>query len=221
MRIDLIRHGACLDHAFLRGQSPSKLSTLGKQQMQEVFLDVESVSSPERVITSPANRCLEAATEFYLKREKNAKIQVESGFQERHFGVWDGLSYDDVKLLDINGLQAYLENPFEYFIEQSESLKCFENRTLSAFEQCLKQATSASLNHVLIVTHGGVIRVLLKHILGLNNEAMFQLEVGFAARIRLDSFLLDPISCDVVHNPCFPKGYFIKLVELAQSPLKT
>ncbi|MCF6254433.1 MAG: histidine phosphatase family protein [Thiomicrorhabdus sp.] len=221
MRIDLIRHGACLDDAFLRGQSPSKLSSLGKQQMQMVFLEIESVSSPEWVITSPANRCLEPATAFYLKREKNTKLQVRSDFQERHFGVWDGLSYEGVKALDINGLQRYLENPFEYCIEQSESLKVFEKRILSAFEQLLKQATSASINHVLIVTHGGVMRVLLKHVLGFNNDAMFQLEIGFAARIRLESFLLEPLNCDVVHNPCFPKGYFIKLVELVQNALDT
>jgi len=224
MRIDLIRHGACLDEAFLRGQSPAELSPLGEEQMQAVFSSLacsNHQTNPDLVVVSPANRCLKPVLSFYQTKERLTNIQICSAFQERHFGVWDGLSYKEVKSLYFNELQCYLNNPFEYDIEQAESLTSFENRVLPDFEQLLAQTSAESVNHVVIVTHGGVMRVLLKHILGLQNEALFQFEIGFATRIRLESFLLEPIKCDVVHSPCFPKGYFIKLVELAQSTLDT
>ncbi len=223
MRIDLVRHGSCLDGAFLRGHSPAVLSLSGQQQMQAVFSSLSCASNdttPELVVVSPAKRCLEPVESYYLKREKTTTVQVWSDFQERDFGVWDGLSYEEVNALDFNGLQHYLENPFEYDIEQAESLQAFECRIKIAFEQLLHQATEASLNHVLVVTHGGVMRVLLKQLLGLDNRALFQLEIGFAARMTLESFALDCVECDVVNGSGFPKGYFIKLVELVQNRLK-
>lgn len=222
MRIDLIRHGACLDEAFLRGQSPSELSPLGERQMQAVFSSLASPirpTRPEWVVVSPAKRCLNPVMSFYQKKENLKNIQVCSAFQERHFGIWDGLSYEEVKSLYFNELQCYLKNPFEYNIAQSESLIAFEHRVLNGFEQLLMQTSAKAVGHVLIVTHGGVMRVLLKHILGLQNEALFQLEMGFAARMTLESFAIKPVDCDLV-NTTFPKGYFIKLVELVQNELK-
>lgn len=212
MRIDLVRHGACLDKAFLRGQSPAKLSELGKQQMQAVF---SSFDTPDRVIVSSAKRCLEPVDSFY-KQQKSLDIQIWPDFQERHFGVWDGLSYEEVEALDMKGLQAYLADPFQYCIQQSESLMAFEKRTLTAFQRLLEQGARDVINHVLVVTHGGVMRILLKHILGLSNEALFQLKIDFAARITLESFALE---CDLVKAPAFSNPYFIQLVELVQSPL--
>jgi alpha-ribazole phosphatase len=219
MRIDLVRHGECLDEAFLRGQSPSELSPLGEKQMQAVFSSLACSSHqtrPELVVVSPAKRCLNPVRSFYQSKKKCTNIQICPAFQERHFGIWDGLSYEEVKSLYSNELQCYLENPFDYHIEQSESLTSFENRVLPAFEQLLIQASAESVNHILMVTHGGVMRVLLKHILGLQNEALFQLEVDFAARITLESFALNPVDCNLV-NATFPKSYFIKFVELVQS----
>lgn len=218
MRIDLMRHGACLDSAFLRGQSPAELSTFGKQQMLSIFASFVGADEPDWVVVSPAKRCLEPVESFYLNHgNERPHVQICSDFQERDFGRWDGLSYEAIKSLDKTGLQDYLSNPFEYTIDQSEPFVVFEKRILLAFEEMLEQASTASIDHVLIVTHGGAIRVLLKHILGLNNKALFQLEVGFAARMTLKSFALESIECDVINASTFPKGYFIKLVELVQS----
>lgn len=222
MRIDLVRHGACLDEAFLRGQSPAELSPLGERQMQAVFSSLVSSSRqtrPDLIVVSPAKRCVNPVMSFYQTKEASTNIQTYPEFQERHFGVWDGLPYEEVKSLYFNELQCYLENPFDYAIEQAESLISFESRVLRAFEKLLAQTSAESVNHVLMVTHGGVMRVLLKHILGLQNEALFQLEVGFAARITLECFALNPVDCDLVSSS-FPKGYFIKLVEVAQNELK-
>lgn len=218
MRIDLIRHGVCLDDAFLRGQSPAELSLHGKKQMLSIFSSLVGSDKPDWVVVSPAKRCLKPVELFYLNdEEEGTRVIVCADLQERNFGRWDGLSYDAIKSLDNTGLQGYLSNPFDYTIDQSEPFAVFERRILVAFEKLLKEASIESVDHMLIVTHGGVMRVLLKHILGLNNKALFQLEVGFAARMTLKLFALESVECEVVNAPLFPKGYFIKLVELVQS----
>lgn len=214
IRVDFVRHGECLDNAFLRGHSPSELSALGEHQMHTVF---STLPKPDWVISSPAQRCLKPTKNYY------SDLTVWSDFQERCFGVWDGLSYEEVKKLDQNGLKSYLEQPFTFDISKSESLSDFENRVVSVFKKTLEHAITYSLNHVCIVTHGGVMRVLLKSILGLNNQALFQFEIGFGATMTLECFT---ISCPLLsQTPKLESGkeeknvaclsdYFIKLVAL-------
>ena len=217
IRVDFIRHGECLDNAFLRGHSPSELSALGEHQMHTVF---STLPKPDWVISSPAQRCLKPAKNYY------SDLTVWSSFQERCFGIWDGLSYEEVKKLDSSGLKRYLEQPFTFDISKSESLSYFENRVVSAFKKALEHATIHSLNHVCIVTHGGVMRVLLKSILGLNNQALFQFEIGFGATMTLECFT---INCPLLSQPprieqekekqniASLSDYFIKLVALTPS----
>ncbi len=214
IRVDFIRHGECLDNAFLRGHSPSELSALGEAQMHRVF---STLPKPDWVISSPAQRCLKPTKSYY------SEPTVWNDFQERCFGVWDGLSYEEVKSLDPSGLKSYLEQPFTFDISSSESLGDFETRVVSVFEKVLEHATIHSLNHVCIVTHGGVMRVLLKSILGLKNQALFQFEIGFGTSMRFECF---KINCPLLlqdfkveqekkqQHLVKLSDYFIKLVAL-------
>ncbi len=183
IRVDFVRHGECLDDVFLRGHAPSELSKLGVRQMQTVF---SILPKPDWVISSPAKRCLQPTKHDY------EDPTVWSDFQERFFGIWDGLSYEAIKLLDPVGLKSYLEQPFTFNISKSEPLDKFEFRIASAFKKVLKHAATHGLNRVLIVTHGGVMRVLLKSVLGLNNSALFQFEVGFGALMTFECFVINP-----------------------------
>jgi len=220
IRVDFIRHGECVDNAFLRGRSPSKLSALGERQMHAVFL---TLPKPDWVISSPAQRCLKPTKNYY------SEPTVWNDFQERCFGVWDGLSYEAVKSLDPCGLKYYLEQPFTFDISSSESLSDFERRVVSIFKKTLEYASMHSLKHVCVVTHGGVMRVLLKSILGLSNQALFQFEIGFGAVMTLECFAINqPIPSPVLsfeeggekQSTACLSDYFIKLSSLIPCPLK-
>ncbi len=221
IRVDFVRHGECLDDAFLRGHTPSELSELGVRQMQTVF---SILPKPDWVISSPAKRCVQPTKYDYEDPD------IWSDFQERSFGIWDGLSYEAVRLLDPVGLKEYLKQPFTFNISKSETLGEFEFRIVSAFKKVLEYATTHALNRVLIVTHGGVMRVLLKSVLGLNNPALFQFEMGFSALMTLECFVIKPsdfllnTESTAEHSDFEQEGgdknlaclseYFIKLVAL-------
>ncbi len=175
--VHLIRHGACLDHAFLRGHTDSELSVLGKAQMQAVF---SCLPEADWVISSPAKRCLIPVQQYGL----SAAIWPE--FQERNFGVWDGLSYEAILNRDPEGLQSYLNHPFSFQIPGSESFDDFEKRIVYAFKALLHQAQRHDFKQVWVVTHGGVIRVLLKAILGFKASALFQLGIGLGTTVTLE-----------------------------------
>ncbi len=210
MRVDLIRHGACLDTCFFRGQTPSQLSEMGQQQMQMAF---SGIPCPEWVISSTAQRCAGATQAYYANHKAMPTIWYRDALQERYFGVWDGLSHNAVKALDAEGLEEYFDHPFEYAISEAESFEAFKQRVMSVFDELLLQAEQQGVEHVVLVTHGGVMRVLLMHIFALRHEALFQFEIGFGSRMTLECF-----------SSGEPQGqggekFFIKLVELIQSPL--
>lgn len=215
MRIDLIRHGECTDQAFLRGQTHSLLSDYGRQQMFAVLEtltlsnnvhNIRKIKRPGLVISSPAKRCADFM-ESYAQADLH-KLQIWPEFQERSFGAWDGLTYEAIQAQDPQGLESYLQHPFSFRIPQAESYIDFEKRVQSAWDKLLRVTNSAggSVEQVAIMTHGGVIRMLLKQLLGLSNEALFQLEIGYGARISLEVFSTASIP-------------FIRLVEMVQNPL--
>ena len=212
MRIELIRHGECTDQAFLRGHTNSLLSDYGRQQMFAVLEaltlsnNLRKIKRPGLAISSPAKRCVDFM-ESYAQADFQ-KLQIWPEFQERSFGAWDGLTYEAIQAQDPQGLESYLQHPFSFRIPQAESYVDFEQRVQSAWDKLLVVTDSleASVEQVVIMTHGGVIRVLLKQLLGLSNEALFQLEIGYGTRISLEVF-------STASTP------FIRLVEMVQTPL--
>jgi len=215
MRIDLIRHGECTDQAFLRGQTHSILSDEGQQQILAVLDALTFVKAvnktgkikrPGLFISSPAKRCADFM-KSYVQADLEM-LQIWPEFQERNFGVWDGLTYEAIQAQDPQGLESYLQRPFSFNIPQAESYLDFEQRVQSGWDKLLLEMNSPDINveQVVMMTHGGVIRTLLKQFLGLSNEALFQLEIGYGARIRLEVFA-------TTSTP------FIRLVEMVQNPL--
>ena len=215
MRVDFIRHGHCLGDAFLRGRSPAKLSELGQQQMSTAL---DHLGKPEWVVSSPAARCADLVNLYYESKAESPKVELWPDFQERSFGVWDGLSYEAIQALDAKGFQDYLDHPFDYEIAEAESLPSFESRVKLVFDQLLNRASTQQLNHIAVVTHGGVMRVLLQQVLGLSHESLFQFEIGFGVRMTLECFEVEA-QFQQTQETTKNSNYFIKLVELVQNPL--
>lgn len=202
VRIDLVRHGDCADNAFLRGQSPAVLTPLGQQQMKGVL---SAINLPGLVVSSSAQRCLSFAQDYYSALPE---LIVSAEFQERNFGVWDGLSYEEIQRLDADNLSRYLLQPFEFAIEGAESLAEFEARIASAWQTLVADAFNQAIEHVVVITHSGVMRVLLKQVLALPLDSLFQFEIGYGARLTLECY-------ETQAEP------FIKLVELVQNPFNS
>ncbi|BBP46115.1 phosphoglycerate mutase [Thiosulfatimonas sediminis] len=193
MLIDIVRHGECADSAFLRGRCDSPLTALGEQQMRQALSDVVPA---DLVFSAPAQRNLHFARAHY------PDVQVLEAFAERDFGDWDGLSFQAVQQTDAERLELYLQNPFADVIPNSESLVDFEKRIAAGW----LYLCGLPVESILLFSHSGVQRVLLKKILGFPNKSLFNLKIGYAARIRLD-----------VQKTS--QGYFTQLVEIAQVKL--
>lgn len=136
----------------------------------------------QKIIVSPARRCRAFAEAHFT-----TPLDVNALWQERDFGEWDGLSFDQVEAIDTEGLQAYLEDPFQARIPGAESYDAFGQRIREAWSGCLEQALSEGVDSMLLITHGGPIRLLLQQVLKLPDEALFQWRIGYGCRVSLEA----------------------------------
>lgn len=194
--VDLLRHGDCEGGAVFRGSgTDSPLSALGWQQMSAA---VANVSGWQRLITSPMARCCDFAGQ--LAEERGLPLAVAEDCREIHFGSWEGRDIASV-WAEFPALAAdYFRDPFASNPHGGETFAQLQARVLALWQRLLHNHRG---EHLLLISHGGVMRVLLAALLKLPPSGFSQLEVPHAcfSRIRVyhqpegDSPVL------VSHNP--------------------
>lgn len=195
MRIDLLRHGACDDDVWLRGVTDSELSDNGLQQMRQ---QCKQLHDYDLIVSSGLKRCLKFCQHFQANKDG---LRIQKTWQERKFGLFDGLSYAQVEKKYSSELAFYLQDPFKYSIPEAEDFSDFKHRIHQAWSTLLQQ----DAKNVLLVTHGGPIRMVLQEVLGLSDKKLFQLEIGYGSRVSIEVIVTD-------NQP------FCKLLEIVQSP---
>lgn len=171
--VDLLRHGEVPGGACFRGSRDDALSEQGWEQMRRAVADC---SSWTRVLSSPARRCLDFAT--HLAERRGLALKVLEPLRERHFGAWEGLAADRIPL---DQLSRFWDDPAGFTPPGAEPFGAFRERVLDAWDQVLEGLGP----HSLIVTHGGVIRVLVARVLQMPAAATLLIEVPHACLTRL------------------------------------
>jgi len=93
---------------------------------------------------------------------KNMPVKKLSEFREMNFGVFEGMTHQEVLKKYPEIYSNWLSNPFDSAIPKSESLNDFRKRVLKIF----KKIASLNDNKTLaIVTHAGPIRMIINDIL--------------------------------------------------------
>ena len=197
MRIDILRHGDCAVDVWLRGRTDSLLTEQGHEKMCTQLKQLKT-SDYQKVLTSPAKRCLAFAEAQFQN------LEISDSWQERAFGIFDGLSYQQVESSYPAELQAYLQQPFDYDLQEGETFKQFQQRIQQAWTELIE----SDCESILLVTHGGPMRLVLQSILNLSNETLFHIELGYASMVSIEVFNADDFECDQYSET------FCKLVEI-------
>lgn len=178
--VDLLRHGEPVGGRRYRGQQDDPLSDKGWQQMRSAVAD----HSPwEVIISSPLLRCLAFAQE--LGERHQLPVEVETRLQEIGFGEWEGKSADEIMQHDADLLMNFYRDPERYRPQGAETLAAFERRVTAAWEALLERHGGRQL---LVVGHAGMMRMIIRHVLGMPSEKMFHIQVPNAGitRIQVD-----------------------------------
>ena len=188
--IDLLRHGECEDgecadgHCY-RGSIDVKLNSKGWQQMEHSVEYVRhyyssSMTPWQAVVSSPLIRC--ALFSEMLARQYHLPIITDPRFKEMHFGEWEGQSIKMIWQTQAQEVQAWSDNPVLSPPPGGEPADTFATRVKTGLGNILSQFAG---QHILLVAHGGVIRVLLAHCLSIPLTALHQFDVPYACLSRI------------------------------------
>jgi alpha-ribazole phosphatase len=160
MALDKLLVVTCIRHGLTEGNeqkayigwTDQPLSESGKKQLQN---NRESYPGfPDLVVGSDLERCRQTASILYPNVPYNSMKQ----WRELHFGDWEGKTHE--QLQNRQAYQSWLSEPFRIPAENGEDFQTFADRVWQAWEQSIDMLISRKGNHLVIITHGGVLKLL-------------------------------------------------------------
>ncbi len=172
--IDLLRHGVTENSQRYCGSTNYPLTALGWTQMWHT---VNSQSTQwQHIVTSPLARCADFA--HAMEQHHSIPVTQDDRIREIHFGDWEDRSSAELMHTDADALSRFWQNPFDYPPPNGEHLLDFEARVLSAWEDIQQKFHGKK---VLLITHGGVIRMIVCHILQHPLKRVLDIDVRHAS----------------------------------------
>ena len=182
--LDLLRHGDVLGGACYRGITDDALSEQGWQQMWQ---RVKYFNQWDMIISSPLQRCFSFAQD--LSQQRQLPLIIDAGFQEINFGDWEGKTATQIEIQQLGDLAAFYQDPIKNPPPNSEPILDFQQRVLKSWQHLLQAQQGKQL---LIITHGGVIRVLFSLLLKIPVKNSFAIQVSHGGLTRFQCFHGDP-----------------------------
>ncbi len=222
----LIRHGETEGAEVRRykGSIDVPLSEEGIRQMERLakYLGENSSNPPSppfskgemggllnAVYCSDLSRAIKSAE--IIAEPYRLKPIIMPELRERNFGIWEGMSFDEIREKYPQEFDAWAKNPLKYSPMEGESTIEVRNRTIDTLNKILSKHMKSNTDalsdstrrehrtqntdknslgsglcdlcskNIAIVSHGGVNRVILCHVLGISLENIFRIEQDYAA----------------------------------------
>jgi broad specificity phosphatase PhoE len=154
-----VRHGETetnKKNILHKPNDPIGLNKKGKEQMKFVARAIQKYS-PSVVYNSKEKRAVESAE--IVSDLLNIPVEIKNGLEERNWGNYSGKSWKNVEkvLAPMN-----LEQRYTFIPPNGESWNEAEKRSI----QVLKEITRKhKQDTIIIVTHGGILRILIPYLL--------------------------------------------------------
>ncbi|MBF0340595.1 MAG: alpha-ribazole phosphatase family protein [Magnetococcales bacterium] len=182
LTIDLLRHGAPEGGVKYRGTLDDPLAQEG---WDALWATTRGQGPWDLILSSPLRRC--AAFAQALGERDKMPVRVDPRLREMSFGSWEGRTSAEILATDGDRLTRFWKNPLENPPPGGDHLRDVQIRLRGFWEETLTRHPSG---RILVVAHGGVIRVLLSLVLFTPLEHLSRITVPYAAlaRIRVDRF---------------------------------
>ena len=151
------------------GQSDLEMSANGREQVKSLG-NYLMASSIERVVSSPLLRCRQSAD--IIGSAVGCTPEVVNELSEIALGAWEGLTVADIQQQYPGEYEARGKDMTGYRPLDGESFADLLQRVWPAFVEVM----TAGNERTAVVTHAGVNRVLLCHLLGMPLANLFRLE---------------------------------------------
>lgn len=177
LHIDLLRHGECEGGDIFRGTTDVELSQRGFQQMESALNSANQAW--QLVISSPLKRCQDFAKHYCAKH--NLALRLDPRLSELHFGDWEGQAIQHIWHSDRERIDAWSQDPSATTPPNGETL----SEAFARAEDFLSELKNLQQTHrILLISHGGLIRLMLSAILHTPLAKCQYIDVPYAALSR-------------------------------------
>lgn len=174
MRLILIRHGLTDDNLKKKysGIRDIGLTRAGRQEAKKIKEKIKGLKV-DRVFCSDLKRSWQTAEIIFSNR--TCKIIKNPHLREINFGIWEGLTHSQILKRSPAIYRKWLADPFSMAIPGGQRLSCFIQRIKKELRKIVNSNTKQT---VALVTHSGVIRVILNTLLGIKKNYFWRLKIN-------------------------------------------
>ncbi|MEV3928566.1 MULTISPECIES: bifunctional RNase H/acid phosphatase [unclassified Streptomyces] len=176
----LLRHGETALTPEKRfsgsGGSDPELSETGRRQAARAAEAFAAQGTVQEIVSSPLRRCRETAGAVAARL--GLEVRVEDGLRETDFGVWEGLTFAEVRERYGADLTTWLASPDAAPTGGGESFAEVAERVSVARDRLIARYTGRT---ALLVTHVTPIKTLVRLALGAPPESLFRMELSPAS----------------------------------------
>jgi len=176
-RLYLVRHGEVDDayHEVFGGKIDMELSPNGHEQAKRLAKFLSGLHF-DRIYRSPMVRVRQTAEPLIDALGRQA--EVIDDLREVDFGVWTGYKWHEIEKNFNANAEDWLVHLENNDIAEAESMLGYRSRVQRSLERMMGEGEAQDL---LVLCHGGVIRMLMSLLLKESFSKMDRYEVDFAS----------------------------------------
>jgi alpha-ribazole phosphatase/probable phosphoglycerate mutase len=178
-RVLFIRHAETEMAGRFCGHSDPELNAQGRMQLA-ALTQLLSAEPIDAVYSSDLRRASSTAQAIAAVREIPQVLRPS--LREIDFGRWEGLSWEQVERMDLEYARKWIARFPHLPTPSGESFQAFEARVLEEVHRLLDGSPAP----IAVVTHGGVLRVVLRHLCGCSDEEAWQQTQGYCCIVRYE-----------------------------------
>ncbi len=178
----LLRHAVteASDGKILLGREDAHLGEAGRNQAEDLATAVAR-RKPDHLLSSPLARARETARP--VAEATGLSVETITDLQEIDFGRWGGQSFDQIRNSDPDLVEELTDDPADFTFPGGEKIADFWER-IAAVADVLEESEHSC---PAVVSHGGVIRGLICHLLRIepDNYLLFRIDYASISAVEL------------------------------------
>lgn len=178
-RVLFIRHAETEMAGRYCGHSDPDLSAQGRTQVVRLS-QLLAEEALDTVYSSDLRRA--ARTAEAIAAGRNIPQVLRPALREIHFGDWEGLTWEEVEQSDPEYAQKWVKSYPNLPAPSGESFEDFERRVLAEVNHLM----DASPGAIAVVTHAGVLRVVLRQLCGYSEAKAWQETKQYCCVVRYE-----------------------------------
>ncbi len=172
--LTLIRHGESVwnGERRIQGNQDPPLSARGRCQAALLASRLQRHGpKPAAIYTSPLRRAAETAAQ--IAALWGLPLVQDAALCEMRLGKWEGMTVPDIQAAYPGTYERWLADPLSAPAPGGEHLDAFFARVVD----CLWRVQRAHFDSpAVVVSHGGVVKAMLCHVLGVEPRALFRIK---------------------------------------------